>query len=106
MAVDDWLAILYLLGRPEATFASAVLTQMRDSIASGTYFFWDPFAAAVTDESLTSFESRGLSVNVSEGPESGRVIESAGGPKIRFAKTAELERFEQLLIDTLNGRGR
>jgi pyrimidine-specific ribonucleoside hydrolase len=93
-------------GTPAAKFASDVLTQLRDSIATG-YSFWDPFAAAVlVDESLTTFESRGLSVVVDEGPESGRVIASAGAPATRFATSADLGRLETLLIDTLNRRTR
>jgi inosine-uridine nucleoside N-ribohydrolase len=89
-----------------ASFASAVVAKMRDSIASGDYYFWDPFAAAVlSDESLSSFESRGLSVVVDEGRESGRVTASANGRLTRFATSADLERLQQLLIDTLNGRG-
>jgi inosine-uridine nucleoside N-ribohydrolase len=91
-------------GTPSAKFASDVLTQMRDSIAAG-YFFWDQLTAAVlVDESLTTFESRGLSVVIDEGPESGRVITSPDGPATRFATTADLGRLETLLIDTLNGR--
>lgn len=93
-------------GSPSAKFASDVLTRLRASIAVG-YFFWDPLAAAVlVDESLTAFESRGLSVVVDEGPESGRVITNPDGPASRFATTADLGRLETLLIDTLNGRNR
>jgi inosine-uridine nucleoside N-ribohydrolase len=93
-------------GSPSAKFASDVLTRLRASIAVG-YYFWDPFAAAVlVDESLTTFESRGLSVVVDEGPESGRVITNADAPATRFATSADLGRLETLLIDTLNGRSR
>jgi hypothetical protein len=31
------------------------------------------------------------------------VVDAADGRKIRFATSADLERFEQLLLDTLNG---
>ena len=92
-------------GSPEAKFASDVLTQERDFIASGTYYFWDPFAAALlTDESLSSLETADLSVVIDEGPDSGRTIESAGGAPTRFANAADLPDLQQLLIDTLNGR--
>jgi inosine-uridine nucleoside N-ribohydrolase len=89
---------------PAATFASQVLGAQRGSIDAGNYYFWDPFAAAVlVDESLTSFMSRGLSVVSDEGPDSGRVV-AADGPATRFAVTADLDRFETVFLDTLNGR--
>jgi pyrimidine-specific ribonucleoside hydrolase len=92
-------------GTPEAKFASDLLTERRDSIAAGFYYFWDPLAAAVlVDESLSSFESTSLTVVAEEGPESGRVIRSAAGPSSRFATSADLAPLEQTLIDTLNGR--
>jgi len=92
---------------PQAAFCSDVLTQLSDSIASGGYYFWDPFAAAVlTDESLGSFGSRALAVVTDEGPESGRVISSENGPLTRFATSADVHRFEQLFLDTVNGRAR
>lgn len=91
---------------PQAKFANDVMNKMRDSIASGFYYFWDPFAAALLiDESLSTFQSGGLSVVTEEGRESGRVIMAPTGPPSRFATSANLERLEQLLIDTLNGRG-
>ena len=90
---------------PGAKFANDVLTQLSGAIASGSYYFWDPFAAAVlVDESLTSFETRGLSVEVRDGPESGGIINAPDGQQIRFATSADVARFEQLFIDTLNGR--
>jgi inosine-uridine nucleoside N-ribohydrolase len=78
---------------------------MHAAVASGTYYFWDPLAAAVlVDESLTSFETASLSVVVNDGPESGRVTVADTGPQSRYATSADLERFEQAFIDTLNGR--
>ena len=90
---------------PQAKFVSDVLAQMRDAVASGTYYFWDPLAAAVlVDESLAGFESASLSVVVNEGPESGRITVAATGPTSRYATSADPARFEQAFIDTLNGR--
>lgn len=91
--------------RPEAKFASQVLSKQRDSIAAGNYYFWDPLAAAVlVDSSMTSFETASLSVSVDEGPESGRIVRSGNGPPARFATSADLPRFERSLIDALNRR--
>ena len=90
---------------PAAQFASQVLTQLTPAIEGGGYFFWDPLAAAIlVDESLTTFETRGLSVETAEGPESGRIIAAPAGKQIRFAKSANLASLEQLFLDTLNGR--
>lgn len=90
---------------PQAKFVSDVLSRMHDAVASGTYYFWDPLAAAVlVDESLSSFESASLSVVVDEGPESGRTTLAASGPASRYATSADAARFEQEFIDTLNGR--
>ena len=90
---------------PQAKFVSDVLAQMRDAVASGTYYFWDPLAAAVlVDASLASFESASLSVVVDEGPESGRITGAATGPTTRYATSADPARFEKAFIDTLNGR--
>jgi pyrimidine-specific ribonucleoside hydrolase len=92
---------------PQARFTVEVLDRLRDSIASGTYYFWDPFAAAVlVDESLTSFETRGLTVTTDDGPESGRIVDAPDGQPTRFATSADVARFETAFIDTLNGRAR
>lgn len=92
---------------PQAAFSSDVLNRLRDAIDSGGYYFWDPLAAAmIADESLASFDSRALAVVTDEGPESGRVISSGNSPMTRFATSADLQRFEQLFLDTLNGRAR
>ena len=83
-------------GTPEAQFVRDVLNQQRDFIASGTYYFWDPLAAAVlVDESFTTFETADLSVVVEEGTESGRIIASPEGAPTRFATSADVGRFEQ-----------
>ncbi|MEO6351172.1 MAG: nucleoside hydrolase [Candidatus Limnocylindrales bacterium] len=88
-----------------AEFVSQVLTQRMPFILDGGYDFWDPFAAAVlVDEGLTSFQSASLTVETVEGPDSGRIIEVASGPEVRFAASANRHEFEQELLTTLNGR--
>ena len=92
---------------PEAQFASSILERRTDSINSGFYFFWDPFAAAVlVDEGLTTLETRDLSVEISAGAAEGRIISAPGAKPIRFATSADAARFEQHFLDTLNGRDR
>jgi pyrimidine-specific ribonucleoside hydrolase len=88
---------------PEATFAFDVLTQLKRSIDSGGYYFWDPLAAAIlTDESLASFQYQDLCVVEMNRPESGRMKVGEGCPKVRVAISADGGRFEQMFLDVLN----
>jgi inosine-uridine nucleoside N-ribohydrolase len=90
---------------PAAEFVYRVLTQIENNIRQGWYYFWDPLAAAIaTDESLAKFENSQLIVIEEEGPHSGRTIESKDGRMIRVATWADANRFEELFLDTLNGR--
>jgi inosine-uridine nucleoside N-ribohydrolase len=89
---------------PQAKFAAQVMDNLREVIGFG-YYFWDPLAAAVlVDESLTTFASADLTVVTDEGPESGRIVPAGDGVLARYATSADLERLETFLIDTLNGR--
>ena len=90
---------------PEAKFVYQVLTQMQGLIRSGGYFFWDPLAAAIaTDEGLSTVQQEKLKVIEDEGPESGRTLASADGSAIRVSTAADRARFEQVFLETLNGR--
>ena len=81
---------------PAAEFVYRVLTQKESDIRSGSYYFWDPFAAAVgTDEILAVFEEMALIVVEEEGPQSGR-------KPVRVANSADAAGFERLFLDTLN----
>jgi pyrimidine-specific ribonucleoside hydrolase len=89
----------------EADFVYRVLTQMQDFITSGEYYFWDPLAAAVaTDESLVAIQSQGLMVIEEEGPESGRTLAAADGTTVRVCTAANGAAFEEVFLNTLNGR--
>lgn len=88
---------------PEAAFVHDLLTKNYSFVQSGSYFFWDPLAAAiVTDESLATFETAGLTVVVEEGPESGRTRRAEDGAAVRIAIAGEGARFEQVFLDALN----
>jgi inosine-uridine nucleoside N-ribohydrolase len=90
---------------PEATFIFDVLTrtQYNDFVQHGSYYFWDPLAAAIlTDNSLAAFENRTITVIEEEGNQSGQTQASEGGAPVRLAVDVDAERFEQLLLDTLN----
>ena len=90
---------------PEARFIFEVLsqTQYYDFVQRGGFYFWDPLAAAIlTDNSLATFETRTITIIEAEGNQSGQTLASESGTPIRVAVDAETERFEQLLLDTLN----
>jgi pyrimidine-specific ribonucleoside hydrolase len=90
---------------PNAEFVYRTLTQLENSIRQGGYYFWDPLAAAIaSDESLASFQDLQLVVIAEEGPDSGRTQENKDSQLIRVAIWADASRFEELFLDTLNGR--
>jgi pyrimidine-specific ribonucleoside hydrolase len=89
---------------PEAEFVHDVLEAQRGFISGGGYYFWDPLAAAILaqGEGLATFETRALAVVEAEGAESGRVIAAEAGQPVRFATSADGERFEALFVETLH----
>jgi pyrimidine-specific ribonucleoside hydrolase len=91
---------------PEAEFVYAVLEAQIDFIGGGGYYFWDPLAAAILaqGEGLATFETRALRVVGAEGAESGRVTAAEAGRPVRFATSADVERFEALFVETLNAQ--
>lgn len=90
---------------PEADFVYRLLAQMQDFINSGDYYFWDPLAAAVvTDEGLVTVQPQELTVIEEEGPESGRTLAAEDGSTVRACTAADGAAFEEVFLDTLNGR--
>jgi pyrimidine-specific ribonucleoside hydrolase len=91
---------------PEAEFVYAVLEAQIDFIGGGGYYFWDPLAAAILaqGEGLATFQTRALKVVGTEGAESGRVTTAEAGRPVRFATSADGERFEALFVETLNAQ--
>jgi pyrimidine-specific ribonucleoside hydrolase len=82
-----------------------VLAAQEENVRSGWYYFWDPLAAAIaTEEGLGTFREISLAVVEEEGAESGRTLESERGVIVRVAMTADRERFEELFLDSVNGR--
>jgi pyrimidine-specific ribonucleoside hydrolase len=88
---------------PEAEFVYQALAKMQDSITSGGYYFWDPLAAGLlVDESLGTIAEGNVKVFTVEGPNSGLVREMAGGDLIRYAASAQRDRFYFEFLRTLN----
>jgi pyrimidine-specific ribonucleoside hydrolase len=81
------------------------LNLREENVSSGSYYFWDPLAAAIaTEEGLGTFQEISLIVVEEEGAESGRTLESERGIIMRVAMKADRERFEALFLDAVNGR--
>ena len=89
---------------PAADFIFRAITKS-GMVNSGEYYFWDPLTAAIaTDESLATIETKTVTVIEHEGSESGRTLESENGYSMRVCTRADRGRFEQIFLDTLNGR--
>jgi inosine-uridine nucleoside N-ribohydrolase len=92
---------------PEAEFVYQILASDPGYVSSGTYFFWDPLAAAaLAEEGLVTFQPKKVRVIEEEGASSGRTEESAAGRSVRVGVAADRQRFEDAFIDSLNGRAR
>lgn len=90
---------------PEAKFIFDVLsqTQYADFVEAGGYYFWDTLSAAIlTENSLTVFEPRAITVVEEEGQHSGQTLASESGAVVRMAGDVDADRFEQLFLDALN----
>jgi inosine-uridine nucleoside N-ribohydrolase len=87
---------------PAADFVFEVLTKRLPSIEEGSYFFWDPLAAAVAvDERFTTIEDTPLRV-LEEGPDQGRAEPARAGARVRVCRGADLAAFERFFLDTIN----
>jgi len=90
---------------PEAGFVHKILSRLKPTIRTHEYYFWDPLTAAVaTNENLAMFRRRRLKVIHEEGLESGRTLATDSGADIRVCTAVDNARFEQVFLDTLNGR--
>jgi len=89
---------------PEAEFSYQVLVKTEPYISTGRSFFWDqPAAALLTDESLATYQTRRLSVVDIDGPDHGRTVDVAEGADIRVATRVDRLRFESLFLGVLCG---
>jgi inosine-uridine nucleoside N-ribohydrolase len=87
---------------PPAAYVTALLAAQEDFVASGQYFFWDPFAAAtMLDGRLAGFVERRLGVDLTPGPNNGALMVMNDGPAIRVAVSGDAAMFERTLLDTL-----
>lgn len=89
---------------PEAQFVYKALSGNMDSINSGSYFFWDPLAAAVMANSqLVTLTPRLVDVVDIPGAETGRTKPVGNGPQIEVASKPDAAAFEAWFLDRLCG---
>jgi pyrimidine-specific ribonucleoside hydrolase len=93
--------------RAEATGAGArVLVELFDALpfmTDGTYFLWDPLAAALAaDYPVGSFSSARVDIEEAEGPEVGFTRPVDGEPNVEYLSSADAAAAEDTLLETLN----
>jgi pyrimidine-specific ribonucleoside hydrolase len=72
-------------------------------MTDGTYFLWDPLAAALAaDHPLGSFSDARVDVEEAEGPEVGFTRPVEGAPNLEYLSAADRAAAEQTLLETLN----
>lgn len=72
-------------------------------MTDGTYFLWDPLAAAIAaDHPLGSFSAARVDVEEAEGPEVGFTRPVEGEPNIEYLGAADRAAAENALLETLN----
>ncbi len=89
---------------PEAEFVAALLANNAESIASGSYYFWDPLAAVVmSDPSLVTLTPRDVTViDIPGAPDDGRTKPVANGSEILVATAPDGDALEASLIAAWN----
>ena len=84
----------------EAEFVAALLANNAESIASGSYYFWDPLAAVVmSDPSLVTLTPRDVTViDIPGAPDDGRTKPVANGSEMLVATAPDGDALEAALI--------
>ena len=93
--------------RRDATGPGAVvladLFEARPYMTDGTYFLWDPLAAAMAaGHPLGSFSAARVDVEETEGPEVGFTRPVDGAPNVEYLSAADAAAAEDTLLETLN----
>ena len=92
-------------GTPATDFVCRVLRRLQRLMGTRPFFLWDPMTVCVAlDNSLGRFEERTLKIVEDEGPQCGRILDVPGGRRVRVCQHIDRERFEQTVLDSLNGR--
>lgn len=89
---------------PAAEFVASLLANNAESIASGSYYFWDPLAAVVmSDPSLVTLTPRDVTMIANPGaPDDGRTKPVANGSEMLVATAPDSDDLEAALIAAWN----
>lgn len=89
---------------PAAEFVATLLANNAESIAAGSYYFWDPLAAVVmSDPTLVTLTPRDVTVIAIPGaPDDGRIKPVANGSEILVATAPDGATLETSLIASWN----
>lgn len=89
---------------PAAEFVARLLETNAESIAAGSYYFWDPLAAVVLgDPSLVTLTPRAVTViDIPGAPEDGRTKPVANGSDILVATAPDAAALEAALLEAWN----
>jgi inosine-uridine nucleoside N-ribohydrolase len=72
-------------------------------MTDGSYFLWDPLAAALAAEyPVGEFSPARVDVEEAEGPESGFTRPVEGPPNVKYLSSADQTAAEDVLLQTLN----
>jgi pyrimidine-specific ribonucleoside hydrolase len=83
--------------------ALAELFAVHPFMTDGTYFLWDPLAAAIAaGHPLGSFSDARVDVEEAEGPEIGFTRPVEGAPNVEYLSGADRAAAEEALLETLN----
>jgi inosine-uridine nucleoside N-ribohydrolase len=87
----------------EAEFVYTALSNSKDFIQSGGYYFWDPLAAGImANPDLATLTERDVTVVDTPGPDYGRTKPVGNGPHIQVATKPDGAAFIQYFMGTLN----
>ncbi len=90
---------------PEAEFIYQAVSSQIGFAESGGWYFWDPLAAVTaSDERVVTIEDRTIQVITDEGDGFGRMVLDDMGSPVRVAVDADVNYFEQVFLNVLNGR--
>ena len=79
------------------------LFEARPYMTDGTYFLWDPLAAAlVAGHPVGSFSAARVDVEEAEGPEVGFTRPVEGTPNVEYLSSADRAAAEDILLETLD----
>lgn len=89
---------------PEADFVFDMISKLTDEMDD--LYFWDPLAAAISsDQNIANTNTHPITIITGEGNENGRTkIDSVAGNIVNVCFDTDMNYFENLFLDVLNGR--